>query len=80
MDMTDNYSYNEFEALSHELGAEAGARPLNVQFLTISRSAFNKLQKAISERQSEVVAGFTALFQQAERLGLKIAIVGTYDK
>ena len=70
--MTKEYSYNEFEALTH---STTNARPIKIFGLVISRNAVEKLQKST---KGEDIEAFQQCFEAARRQNLKIYVVDTY--
>lgn len=71
---TPEYSYNEFEAHSHEASKKLGARPISIKCIAMSRNAFDKLKNATEEQQNQ----FKALAKTAREKQLPIVIVDTY--
>lgn len=72
--MTNEFSYNEFEAYSHEKSKEIKARPMEIKFIAMSRVAYNKLQTATPAQINE----FKIMAKSAQAKKLPIVIVDTY--
>lgn len=76
LNFTQNYSYNELEALSHEGSKQIGARPIQPTCIVMSRNALNKLQKTTD---LSIIEQFKQLSQSAKNNSIPIVIVDTYD-
>lgn len=75
--MTSHFSYNEFEAYSHDWGREMGARPLKVSSVVISQSALRKVQ---ASQEADVIANFVRFAQAAKAQNLPILVVSTNEQ
>lgn len=73
---TRQFSYNEYEAYSHDLSKESEARPIAVKYIVMSRVAFNQLQNETAEKRNQ----FKVLAQTAREKGLPIILVDTTTK
>lgn len=75
--MTPHYSYNEFEAYSHDWGKEVQARPLKVSSVVISQCALRKVQ---ASQDPDVMANFVRFAESAKAQNLPILVVSTNEQ
>ena len=74
------YFYNEFEVLSHDESKKIGARPIQIQFVTMSKVAWTALKSKIVNGDEQAKQHFQKMYEEIQKQGLKLVLVDTYTE